>query len=104
MNPRLTIAIPTFDRNDLLCTHVTRLLPQLTPEVRLTILDNSSPRPVSEDLARLLEKNSEAKVDIVRHQFNIGAAANILRCIELCQTPWIWILGDDDQPLDNAVA
>lgn len=31
-------------------------------------------------------------------------SANILRCFEECETPWLWVLGDDDEPLPTAVA
>lgn len=40
---------------------------------------------------------------VVRKRANIGANANVLRCFELCETEWIWILGDDDHGLPGAV-
>ena len=51
MNPEspgvLTIAIPTFDRNEQLARTVSALLPQLRPGVSLVIRDNASPVPVA---------------------------------------------------------
>lgn len=100
MTPQLTIAIPTFDRNALLREHVAVLLPQLTNEVRLLILDNASPTPVAESLASLPLTD---RVRLVRHRVNVGSSANVMRCVELCETPWLWVLGDDDRPLPDAV-
>ena len=100
----LTIAIPTFNRNESLKRNLALLLPQLTSECRLMILDNCSPTPVDETLRELLSGFPEVNCEIVRHAANIGGNANILRCIERCQTPWVWILGDDDPPFPAAIA
>lgn len=99
--PLLTIAIPTFDRNEVLAQTVAALLPQLGSDVRLVIRDNASPRPVAQTLAGLV---AGADVEIVRNPWNIGGNANILRCLETCETEWLWILGDDDLPDVDAVA
>lgn len=101
---QLTIAIPTYNRNQTLLRNLKLLLPQLTPQCRLLILDNCSPVPVEETLNELLKEHSHVNFQIVRHPTNIGGNANILRCIELCQTPWLWILGDDDAPLPSAIS
>lgn len=104
MTPILTIAIPTFDRNAMLRDHVALLLPQLTSTVRLTIFDNNSPMPVADTLADLLHQFPAAPVQIVRHRCNIGSSANVMRCLETCETPWLWLLGDDDRPHTDAVS
>ena len=99
----LTVAVPTYDRNEVLLANLARLLPQLTPEVGLLVLDNHSPRPVEPDLAPLLAAHPHAGVRVVRHACNVGGNANIMRCFELATTPWVWVLGDDDEPFPNAV-
>jgi glycosyltransferase involved in cell wall biosynthesis len=101
---RLTVAIPTFDRNALLQENVSRLLPQLTPECTLLLLDNCSPTPVAETLGDLLAAYPAVPVRIVRHATNVGGNANVLRCFELCETEWVWVLGDDDRLRPDAVA
>lgn len=104
MAPRLTVAIPTFDRNEFLRKHVADLLPQLNSDVRLLILDNASQTPVDDTLQELLKEFSSADVRIIRHRVNIGSSANVMRCLELCESPWLWVLGDDDRPLSDAIA
>ncbi len=103
MTPTLTIAIPTWNRHVLVNKHVAALLPQMTPDVRLEILDNASTIPVSETLAEVLQQFPLAAATVIRHHANIGSSGNVMRCLERCQTPWLWILGDDDRPLPNAV-
>lgn len=101
--PPLTIAIPTYNRNAILLESLGHLLPQLNGQCRLLILDNCSPTPVEETLAPLLQKFPDADVVIERHRVNVGANINILRCFERCESTWLWVLGDDDTPLENAI-
>jgi len=98
----LTIAIPTFNRNHLLKVCVARLLPQLG-ECELLIIDNCSDTPVSTTLGPWLEAAGIVNVRIVRNPVNLGSGANILRCLELCRTDWMYCLGDDDLVADACV-
>lgn len=99
----LTVAIPTYNRNELLSRHLAKLLPQLGAGCRLLVVDNCSPTPVQETLAPLLREFPAVPVEIVRNRANIGANANILRCLERCETPYIWIIGDDDDVKPDAI-
>lgn len=102
---KLTIAIPTFDRYEALKHTLKIIVPQLCEGVELVVLDNASPRPVEPlvlDLAR--QHDVEHCVRPIRNPYNIGANANILRCFEVAQGEWVWVLGDDDSPKANAVS
>jgi hypothetical protein len=99
----LTIAIPTFNRNEILKRLLEKLLPQLTSAVRIVVIDNASDVPVRSTISGLLEEYPGASIRLVRNLWNIGADANILRCFELCETEYLWVLGDDDEPLPDAV-
>ena len=98
----LTVAIPTFNRNDLLKACVARLLPQLGGR-ELLIVDNASDVPVATSLGAWLEESGIANVRIVRNSSNVGAGANLLRCLELCRTDWMYCLGDDDLVADDCI-
>jgi glycosyltransferase involved in cell wall biosynthesis len=100
-NPTLTIAIPTFNRNAILLENLKHLLPQLTKHVDILIIDNCS----DVDVENYLKQNKifDNRIKIVRNTVNIGGNANILRCIEHCKSDYIWILGDDDFPLPDAL-
>jgi hypothetical protein len=100
---RLTVAVPTYNRNQVLAENLAGLLPQLTAECRLLVLDNCSDVPVAETLAPLLAGYPGVEAQVVRHRVNIGANANIMRCFELCDTEWLWVLGDDDPVKPDAL-
>ena len=100
----LTIAIPTYQRNQLLRINFPLLLKQAesfgySDQLRIVIIDNSSPVPVSNSL-----ENLPQWVKIYRNHHNIGGNSKILRCFESCLTPWLWIIGDDDRIEDQAIA
>lgn len=100
---QLTIIIPTFNRNELLAENLRLLLPQLTPQCHLFIADNCCDTPVERTLQPLLEEFPGISVEIRRNRVNIGATPNLLRGVEECQTPFLWILGDDDPVRPDAV-
>lgn len=98
--PILTIAIPTYNRAAKLDVQLTRLLPQLTAEVRLCVYDNASPDDTREVMAKYLSRG----VSYFRASTNCGAGRNVFRCFEECQTEWLWVLCDDDLATTSAVA
>ena len=99
----LTIAIPTYGRPQELRRCVQLLRNQSSRQFHLLILDNASPMPAASALEGLLDDFPAESVRLVRNRFNIGGDANILRCFELCETEYLWVLGDDDEPLADAV-
>jgi len=99
----LTIAIPTYNRNEILEKNIRLLLPQLSDECKLLIIDNNSDILVEETLTSVLSEFPEIDARIIRNRANIGAEANFLRCFEYCETEWLWILGDDDDVGEDAV-
>ena len=104
MDALLTIAIPTYNRPVQLRHTLEVILPQILGQnrVRLLVLDNHSEVPATQILNDLgVELNEH--VSVIRHPFNIGGNANIMRCFELCETEWVWVLSDDDEPRANAV-
>jgi hypothetical protein len=94
----LTIAIPTFNRNAVLLKNLKQLLPQMEEWTHLLIVDNCSDIPVEETLVELVAQFPKVNIEVVRNNLNIGGNANVLRCIELCKSEYIWIIGDDDFP------
>jgi glycosyltransferase involved in cell wall biosynthesis len=99
---KLTIAIPTYNRLRQLRTTVQLLLPQLTADVAITILDNASHTPVTLEALQVAPPD-QRKVKVLRNRFNIGGVANILRCLEICETDHVWVLGDDDYPSEACI-
>lgn len=102
--PLLTIAIPTYNRPAELRRCLEPLLPQLNDACVLYISDNYSPTPAAEVALPIIERHGFAHFSISRRPFNIGGAGNIMHCYEKADTPWVWVLGDDDIPLPDAIA
>lgn len=102
--PLLSITIPTYNRNEILLASVRRLVPQLTTDCELVILDNGSAVPVESELRELAAEWSDAAVRVVRHRANVGGNENILRCFEHATGEYVWLLGDDDPPRPDAVS
>ena len=100
---KLTIAIPTYNRNKILKANLQKLLPQVTNECSIIIIDNCSDIPVENTIRNLIKGYSHIDITIFRNRHNIGMTANILKCFEICSDPWLWVLGDDDEVSDNAV-
>lgn len=98
----LTIAIPTYNRPEAIQKQVRNLLPQLIPgTVNLIVCDNASPTPVE----TLFSTDEKEKFTIVRNKVNIGADANIARCLEACcDSEWGYAPGDDDDLFPDAIA
>jgi len=98
-NKILTICIPTYNRPKALKDQLRILLPQLNNEVKLVVRDNNSNYNLKKESPEL----NYGKFEYIRNDFNIGADANIARCMETCDTKWLWILGDDDLIKNNTV-
>lgn len=99
----LTISIPTYNRPEKVRNTILRLIPQLNDNVFLRVLDNHSDIDIKSFVQNDIPPAVANKVEIIRHRINIGADSNFARCVELCDTPYIWMVGDDDKVEDNAV-
>lgn len=94
--PLLTIAVPTFNRSQLLSQFLSAISPQLASEgrVELLISDNASPDE-THDVVLKYQMNG-AQIRYIRNKANLGADLNILQCFELAAGKYVWICGDDD--------
>ena len=96
----ITVAIPTYNRLDKLKKQIERLLPQLSKNDVIIIIDNAS-SAYSFDELQYFKKDK--RILVYRNKNNIGANANILRCFEKVDTEWMWLLSDDDIIFDNSL-
>lgn len=96
---KLSIIIPTYNRSELLQQQVRRILPQLNSDVELILIDNKS----DYDVFSLFSETELERFKIIVNNINIGGAANIAKCFEICETDWLWTLSDDDLIASDAV-
>lgn len=96
----LSIVIPTFNRPEKLLNLIRKLL-SLKVSIPIIISDNHSNIPVKQ----LLAENHclSSNITIIRNKKNLGGGYNVFQCFLLCETDWMWIIGDDDEPEDNSL-
>lgn len=104
--PRLTIAIPTWNRAAYLAQalHAVQLQRQALPagSIELLVCDNHS----SDDTVAVIEAARALGPEIrhVRHDENLGSDRNIAACFDLARGRFVQIMGDDDQPVPGMLA
>ncbi|MEO0969433.1 MAG: glycosyltransferase family 2 protein [Cyanobacteria bacterium J06639_18] len=107
MNKLLTIAIPTFNRSELLDRQLAWLagaIKGFESECEILISDNCS----TDDTSKVVEKWQLAFENTQfiskRNQENIGAVKNIASCIQSATGKYVWTISDDDKIFDQTVA
>lgn len=101
MKELLTIGIPTYNRSHYLKDCLSSICSQLTDEVKVVVRDNNSN---NYDFDEFIKPYVESyNIIAERNVINIGGDANTARLFECCDTPWLWVIGDDDCLLDNII-
>jgi hypothetical protein len=101
MKQILTIAIPTFNHHAFLKEQLITLIPQITFEIKIFVIDNFSNPPVKLFLEK--EGIDTGLFTIIQNDKNIGGDANILKAYQIPETDWIWVLSDNDFLEVNAI-
>lgn len=102
----LTIAIPTYNRSNLLDESLSYLLPQVAlhkNEIQLVISDNHSTDNTAIIIEKYKRKFPDIKLKISVQEENLGYYGNFKKCRELSCGKYLWILSDDFQVLDRTV-
>lgn len=90
--PKVNIAIPTYNRSDLLRLSLDSALSQDYPDFRVTILDNAS----TDDTEAVVRSYSDDRITYLKNETNIGQFRNWNRLLEINESPYLMILQDDD--------
>lgn len=97
----LTICIPTYNRGPRVRERLIELIPQLDVKTQILVIDNASDVAVNDFVNDIILE--QPNIYVVRNKYNVGMSANIARCLELPDSEWVWILGDDDAVRDDAI-
>ena len=100
VKPILTIAIPTYNRKKFLLNKLKFFTKIDNLDIEIIIVQNNS------NTINLVNKDDYKKfknIKIFNNKTNIGGNLNIIKCIELANSEWIWILGDDDDIHENSI-
>ena len=100
----LSISIPTYNRVELLDEILWIIGPQVArykEECVCYVIDNNS-----DDHTRAIvdfHKKLWGEVIYIKNETNIGLICNIAKALVASEARWVWLLGDDDMPMPNAV-
>ena len=95
--PFLTIAIPTFNRADLLAEAIASALDQPgAPTFEVIVVDNDSAAASIDVALAALPRQTPVDLRYFVNASNIGMFANWNRCMTLARGEWVTILNDDD--------
>ncbi|MBS9423351.1 glycosyltransferase family 2 protein [Photorhabdus caribbeanensis] len=103
---KFCIIIPTYNRNEVLKKNISILMDIIKKHshtIKVIILDNASPIPVSITLSKLLSEHTEDELQIIRHKYNIGGNANIPLAFQYSDSDYVWVLSDDDIPAEDSI-
>jgi glycosyltransferase involved in cell wall biosynthesis len=67
---------------------------------RILVCNNASTDGTTEYLNELRHVEG---IDVINHVVNCGGDANILFCFQAAESKYVWIVGDDDVPLQGAL-
>ena len=96
LEDKLEIIIITYNRKKYLQRTLEKLLEDSSPvkNLSITILDNNSTDETGEYLDELSKKYNNVKH--IANKYNVGGNANFAKAVELAESEYFWILGDDD--------
>jgi glycosyltransferase involved in cell wall biosynthesis len=96
LKEKLSIVIPTFNRWGVLAKTLENTLANNWAGVPVIILDNDSDPAGQEAVLNVMARHEAVPCRIQKNALNIGGDGNIIRCVEICETPYVLVLGDDD--------
>ncbi len=99
MNKLLTIAIPTYNRANLLDKQLTCLSKSIKgfeSECEIVVSDNCSTDYTQEVIKKWQQYFQNVAFQANRNSENIGVMKNIAYCINAATSKYIWTIGDDD--------
>ncbi|MCC5644920.1 glycosyltransferase family 2 protein [Nostoc sp. CHAB 5824] len=92
LKAKVNIAIPTYNRSELLKTSLQSALAQDYPDFQVLVLDNAS----CDDTEAVVCSFADSRITYVRNETNIGIFRNWQRAIAVNSSPYLSILSDDD--------
>ena len=97
--PGVTVAIPTYNRSQLLDRCLQSVLVQTHADLEVLVLDNAS----VDDTQSVVHALADPRVKYSRNSENIGQYRNWNLAIKLNRSPYLTILQDDDELLPEFV-
>lgn len=107
MHKLLTIAIPTYNRAELLDKQLAWLalaIKGFESDCEIFVSDNCSTDHTQQIIKKWQEHLSNVTFNSHKNSENVGLIKNIICCLNFAKTKYIWTIGDDDPIQERAVA
>ncbi|WP_298915863.1 glycosyltransferase family 2 protein [uncultured Nostoc sp.] len=107
MQKLLTIAIPTYNRAELLDKQLAWLaqaIKAFEDECEILVSDNCSTDNTQEVIQKWQATLSNITFKSNKNSKNLGVVKNIMYCLNSATTKYVWTIGDDDPIQDKAIA
>ena len=102
---KLTVAITTYNRKEALITQLKSLECQgLYDQYQIMVFNNNSNYDVVEALKEELTPNFFNIITVNNRKYNVGGDCNIALSFLQVETPWMWLLSDDDVTTPTSLA
>lgn len=103
--PFITVAIPTYQRPNLLRDAIQSALDQeiATCYYDIIVVDNDDSTNGSNETENIVREFHTDKISYYRNSKNLGMFGNWNRCFELAEGDWIALLHDDDALMPNYI-
>lgn len=104
MEKKLTVAITTYNRQEALITQLKSLERQGNfDKYHITVFNNKSDYDVEKALRTALTPAFFKIITIYNRKFNVGGDCNIALSLLQVETPWMWLLSDDDVTMPGSL-
>ncbi|QLE56101.1 glycosyltransferase family 2 protein [Nostoc sp. TCL26-01] len=106
MNKLLTIAIPTYNRAELLDQQLTWLanaVKGFEADCEILVSDNCSTDNTQDIIQKWQQQLDNITFKSHKHPENLGVMKNIMYCLSSAETKYVWTIGDDDPVQDRAI-
>ncbi|HZB14919.1 MAG TPA: glycosyltransferase family 2 protein [Chryseolinea sp.] len=107
MKKLLTVAIPTYNRAELLNTQLSWLahaVKGFEDEIEIFVSDNCSTDNTQEVIKKWKAELNNVTFNSCKNAENIGVMKNIHQCLISASTKYVWTIGDDDPIQDRAIS
>lgn len=90
--PKVTIAIPTYNRGEFLTKALDSALAQSYKNIEVIVSDNDS----TDNTLEILSNYNDARLTIIQHRTNLGMVGNWNACLNIASGKLFLLLSDDD--------
>ncbi|MBK1986694.1 glycosyltransferase family 2 protein [Sphaerospermopsis aphanizomenoides BCCUSP55] len=107
MNKLLTIAIPTYNRANLLDRQLewlSKAIKGYESDCEILVSDNCSTDNTQEIIKKWQENLNNVTFKSNRNIENLGVMRNIIYCLSSATTKYVWTIGDDDPIQERAIS